>query len=117
MYHVLFLNQQVSVSAAVRLAVARGEKGAAGGLGYGFVVLDALVGGALLYTTLAATLPREARDAAAEWSKLKAGGSSGISGGVSGGRPLQFARVFTLFVGWLAMAACHWPILAPSFME
>ena len=114
MYHVLFLNQQVSVSAAVRLAVARGEKGAAGGLGYGFVVLDALVGGALLYTTLAATLPREARDAAAEWSKLKAGVGSG---GVSGGRPLHFARVFTLFVGWLAMAACHWPILAPSFME
>lgn len=112
--------QQVSASAAVRLAVARGEKGAAGGLGYGFVIFDALVGGALLYTTLAATLPREARDAAAEWSKLKAGGGSGGGGhtgggGVIGGRPLQFTRVATLFVGWFAMAACHWPILAPSF--
>jgi hypothetical protein len=108
---VTVLGPQVSVSAAARLAVAHGNKGAAGGLGYdNCVILDALVGGSLLYTTLAATLPREARDANAEWAKAKAGGAGGAAG-----RPLQATRVFTLLVGWATMALLHWPAIAPGF--
>lgn len=98
------------------------------GLGYQLGAWSTVVGGALLYQTLAAVLPRELRDADAEWTHKYAGQED--SPAHSGLHPLlggdwsrtdiayakaQCGRLGALVLGWSAMAFLHWPAASLSF--
>ena len=133
------------VTCVLRLLVATARKGYGGlaalssgsemsRLGVGLAKASCVVAGLLLQQTVAGVLPREQRDAEAEWAH-KFGPSSGArrKGGGAGSSGLllfldamlhkgpagryartQLARIAALVAGWGAMTALHWPELFAS---
>mmetsp|Transcript_55404 Transcript_55404/g.95511 ORF Transcript_55404/g.95511 Transcript_55404/m.95511 type:complete len:379 (-) Transcript_55404:246-1382(-) len=98
------------------------------GLGYRLGMLSTVVGGALLYQTLAAVLPREQRDADAEWAHKYASHNDRparrdlhpLLGGEWSATDISYAKLqmgrFVAFVlAWTSMMLLQWPGVAGRF--